>query len=51
MPGVKQTMEEFKKGKLHSGSKKGPVVNSRAQAIAIALNEQRRAGKTVPPKK
>lgn len=34
-------MKEFKEHKLHSGSKKGPVVKSRAQAVAIALSEQR----------
>jgi hypothetical protein len=38
MPGMKGTMHEFKEGTLHSGSKKGPVVKSRAQAIAIGLN-------------
>ena len=32
-------MKEFKKGKLHSGSKKGPKVKKRSQAIAIALSE------------
>ena len=42
MPGVKRTMREYKAGKLHSGSKKGPVVKSRKQAVAIALNEKRR---------
>jgi len=35
-------MREYKAGKLHSGSKKGPVVKSRKQAVAIALSEQRR---------
>jgi ribosomal protein L21E len=35
---VKKVMKEFKKGELHSG-KKGPVVKSRKQAIAIALSE------------
>ena len=40
---VKTAMSKFKKGKLHSGSKKGPVVKSRKQAIAIALSE---AGKS-----
>jgi hypothetical protein len=39
---VKKVMREFKQGKLHSG-KKGPVVKSRKQAIAIALSE---AGKS-----
>jgi len=42
---VKIVMEEFKKGKLHSGSKRGPKVTSRRQAIAIALSEARRYGK------
>ena len=41
-PGVKGTMEEFKAGTLHSGSKKGPIVKSRKQAIAIGLSQQRR---------
>lgn len=40
---VKKVMHEFKAGELHSGSKKGPVVKSRKQAIAIALSE---AGKS-----
>lgn len=40
---VKKVMREYKKGKLHSGSKKGPKVRSRKQAIAIALSE---AGKS-----
>ena len=35
---VKKVMKEFKSGTLHSG-KKGPVVKSRKQAIAIALSE------------
>ena len=36
---VSKVMKEFKAGKLHSGSKKGPKVKSRKQAIAIALSE------------
>lgn len=40
---MQKVMHEFKGGKLHSGSKKGPVVKSRKQAIAIAMSE---AGKT-----
>ena len=36
---IGKVMREFKKGKLHSGSKKGPKVKSRKQAIAIALSE------------
>ena len=39
---VEKVMGEFKRGTLHSG-KKGPVVKSKKQAIAIALSE---AGKS-----
>jgi len=35
---VKKIMSEFKEGKLHSGSKKGPIVEDYKQAIAIALS-------------
>ena len=43
----KQVMHKFKTGQLHSGSKKGPKVKSRKQAIAIMLSEKRKekAGK------
>jgi hypothetical protein len=36
---VKGVMEEFKAGKLHSGSKKGPKITNPKQAIAVALSE------------
>lgn len=36
---VKKVMEEYKAGELHSGSKKGPKVTSRKQALAISLSE------------
>lgn len=42
---VGKVMGEFKAGELHSGSKSGPVVKSRKQAIAIGLSEARKAGK------
>jgi len=38
-------MGEFKRGKLHSGSKHGPKVTSRKQAIAISLSEARKQAK------
>jgi Family of unknown function (DUF6496) len=39
---IEKVMAEYKAGKLHSGSKTGPVVKSKKQAIAISLNEQRK---------
>ncbi len=43
MPGIKKTMDEWKKGQLHSGSKTGPVVKNQKQAVAIGLSEERKA--------
>ena len=37
--GVRQELHKFKAGTLHSGSKTGPVVTNRRQAVAIALSE------------
>lgn len=42
---VGKVMREFKAGELHSGSKSGPVVKSRKQAIAIGLSEARKGKK------
>lgn len=42
---VEKVMKEFKKGELHSGSKKGPKVTKPKQAIAIALSEAKKAKK------
>lgn len=42
---MKGVMDEYKHGELHSGSKKGPVVKDRQQAIAIGLSEQRQMAK------
>lgn len=36
---VGKVMKEYKAGELHSGSKSGPAVTSRKQAIAIAMSE------------
>lgn len=38
-----KTMGEFKRGQLHSGSKHGPMVKSRNQAIAIAISQAKKA--------
>ena len=40
---VEKVMHEYKHGQLHSGSKTGPKVKSRRQAVAIAMKE---AGKS-----
>lgn len=42
---VEKVMREFKEDKLHSGSKKGPLVHNPKQAIAIALSESRKVSK------
>lgn len=39
---IKKTMKEFSKGALHSGSKKGPIVKEKAQALAIGYSQQRK---------
>jgi hypothetical protein len=38
-------MHEWGQGQLHSGSKKGPVVKSQAQAVAIGLSQARRVSR------
>lgn len=38
-----EVLSKFKAGDLHSGSKKGPVVGNRKQAIAIMLSEKKKA--------
>lgn len=42
---IPKVMSEFKAGDLHSGSKSGPVVKNRKQAVAIAMSEARQAAK------
>lgn len=44
MPSSK-VMSKFKRKKLHSGSKHGPKVKSRKQAVAIMLSEKRKEAK------
>jgi hypothetical protein len=48
---IHKVMTEMKEGKLHSGSKKGPIVSNPKQAVAIALSEARKAGAKIPKKK
>jgi hypothetical protein len=42
---ISKVMREYKAGKLHSGSKKGPEVTNPKQAMAIALSEAGKAKK------
>jgi hypothetical protein len=42
---IKKVMKEFEEGKLHSGSKKGPVVKDKAQALAIGYSEAKKSKK------
>lgn len=41
-----RVLREFKQGKLHSSSKKGPKVMKKSQALAIGFAESRKADKT-----
>lgn len=47
---MKAEMHKFKEGTLHSGSKRGPKVTSREQAIAIGLSESGQSRKQKLPK-
>jgi len=38
---IHKVMREFKTHKLHSGSKHGPLVTNKKQALAIAISEAR----------
>lgn len=42
---IKKVMHEFGEGKLHSGSKKGPIVTDQKQAVAIGYSEARKGKK------
>lgn len=42
-------MSKFRAGKLHSGSKKGPIVTNPAQEKAIQISEARKEGENIPP--
>jgi len=42
---IHTVLHEFKLGQLHQGSKKGPKVTDRKQAIAIAMRQSGRARK------
>jgi len=48
---IAKVMREYKSGDLHSGSKKGPPVKSRKQALAIGMSEAKKAGAKMPKKR
>ncbi len=48
---IEHVMHGYKEGDLHSGSKKGPKVKEKKQAVAIALSEARKAGAKIPKKR
>lgn len=48
---IRTAMHERKRGKLRSGGPGGKKVKSRKQAVAIGLNQARRAGAKVPKRK
>jgi len=48
---IGKVMREGMAGKLHAGSKMGPIVKKPAQMKAIALSEARQRGMKVPTKK
>lgn len=49
---MKERMEDFKEGKMHSRKKRtGPLVTSKDQALAIALSEARKKGMPVKRKR
>jgi hypothetical protein len=43
-----EVLAKFRKGKLHSGSKHGPVVTNPHQARAIQISEARAEGYDIP---
>jgi hypothetical protein len=46
---IQTVMHEWGQGQLHSGSKVGPKVKNQRQAIAIALNQGRKASRAPKP--
>jgi hypothetical protein len=48
---MRESMERFEAGDMHSGSKKGPVVTNPKQAIAISLSMSGQSKKKAKKKK
>lgn len=47
---VSDVVGEFERGELHSGSKSGPKVKSKKQAVAIAMSESGQSAKQPHPR-
>lgn len=47
---IKKVMKEFSEEKLHSGSKKGPIVENPKQAVAIGYSEAKKSKAKLPKK-
>jgi hypothetical protein len=48
---MKAVLDEWKAGKLRSGSKHGPIVRNQKQAVAIALSQSGQSNKSKAKKK
>jgi hypothetical protein len=48
---ARRVMSEFRAGRLHSGSKHGPVVTNPKQARAIQISEAREEGHDIPKRR
>jgi len=48
---VKKVIREFDRDELHSGSKKGPLVTNKKQALAIGYAQARKVAKSKKKKK
>jgi hypothetical protein len=48
---VHKVLREYTTGELHSGSKQGPVVTNKKQALAIAMSESGKSKKKKRKKK
>ncbi len=46
-----EVLKKFRRGKLHSGSKRGPIVRNPSQARAIQISEARDEGHDIPRRK
>jgi len=45
---AKNVLKKFRSGKLHSGTKTGPIVTNPKQAKAIQISEARAEGHDIP---